>query len=108
MRPRIEPPCKRYFPADNLLARSAVNASLSRLHDLTCDSLQRLWNAVEKGWCPPPLYACAVRDFPLRVSEELVRLLSAVHFYLNRTGVNLEPRLRENLPASTAAETARL
>ncbi|MGH7782275.1 MAG: hypothetical protein ACREO5_00300 [Candidatus Binatia bacterium] len=104
-----DPPSKRYFPCDHLLARSAVNASLTRLHDLTCDSLPRLWNAVQKGWCPPPLYAVCVRDQPLRVCEELVRLLSAVHFYLNRTGVRTPvPELRENLPANTAAQTANL
>jgi hypothetical protein len=102
-------PCRRYFPADNLLARSAVNASLSRLHDLTCDAIPRLWNAVEKGWCPPPIYAEAVRDHSFRVSEELVRLLSAVHFYLKRTGEkNPSSALRANLPANTAAETANL
>jgi hypothetical protein len=80
------PPCERYFPSDNLLARSAINASLSRLHDLTCDSLPRMWNAVQKGWAHPQHYAVCVRDHPLGVMEELVRLLSAVHFYWKRKG----------------------
>src|SRR5690348_14469867 len=105
----MDPPSKRYFPSDHIFARSAVNASLSRLHDLTCDALPRLWNAVQKGWCPPPLYAVCVRDHSLRVCDELVRLLSAVHFYLKRTGEKSSaPELRENLPASTAPQSARL
>lgn len=50
-----------------------------------------------QGWAPPELYAIAVRDHPLHISEEIERLLSAARYVL-----------REKLPANTAAKTAKL
>ena len=63
-----------------------------------------MWNAVQKRWADPQLYAVYVRDHPRRVIEELERLLSALNFYWERTG-RKKPRavLRENLPARTEA-----
>jgi hypothetical protein len=44
-----------------------------------------MWTAVNNHWAHPMHCAVCVRDHPLRVSEEINRLLLAVRYFLSKS-----------------------